>query len=853
MLNAQEVEYHLDFNGVQLESVIDFMENEYGLLFSYKTEDVAGKGSTVHIRNENLREVLSALFVPLSIDFEIVNEKYILLRQMHSKTSIDICGAVYDSVTELPLEFATVVASENGKGTITDENGQFCLNLTEPLSGFIVVSYVGYEVEKISIDNWDEGSHLKVDLKYPEYLEPYVVVTDYLSDGVIIADNGMATKVDLGRVDAIAGSVESDVFAFAQALPGISSPSSRASDINIRGTTPDQTLISWEGIPVYHAAHYFGMISAINGHVIDEMDIYRGGFGAEYGGRVGGIINLSSDVKMGASEKMGVGANMTHAYIYGNQYLDRKKKTRMTFSLRRSFHELINTPTYDNITKVNQQGLLIGNKEVSALPDHIRVQNDFDFVDAHLKLATQISSKDQLSLSVIFADNNFTDQISDNKKLESQGDTMKLENLGLGLNWRRTWTDRIFSEVGLVSTTYKYDYNYDLRREDELNPLLVGLKKNEILDQQVKVTTSYISPKEQVVELGYNLINYDISYGVIEKSNPSQDVDDAASTTGGHHSLFVNFKNPIDNVIGCNVGLRSSYFDVNGKLYLEPRLQFSYQLEEDLSLSLYAGRHHQFVGQVSVFRGNDNGINTALWALSEDKSIPVQRADVLQMGIIYEKQGWVLDVQGYLKELDGLSSRAYDFEDAMDGNPLIGSANVMGLDIMIKKRYRKWRSWLSYSVSKNDLSFKRLSIIDFPSDFDQRHVLSFNNQIDVYPFRLALGLNYASGLPYTVMESFQRTSKPNEPFEYTANYGPINGERLSANTEINISAQYKFEPKNQNWTGEVSFSVTNLLDAENLFSRTYDVDSPKNQTPFIDILDKRNLPFTPNVGLRIFW
>ena len=253
-LKAQ-VEYHLDFTNTQLDSVLNYMENEYGLLFSYKTEDIVGKRSSINIRGEVLPKILDELFVPLNIDFEIVNETFVLLRRIQDESLVEICGTVMDEVTGLPLEFATAVASENGIGTLTDENGQFCLKLTQLVAGDIEVSYVGYDKASIPISEWIGGAYVYVSLKYPDFLEPYVVVTDYLSDGVMITDNGLATKIDLGRVDALPGSVESDVFAFAKALPSISSPSSRASDINIRGTTPDQTLISWEEIPIYHAAH----------------------------------------------------------------------------------------------------------------------------------------------------------------------------------------------------------------------------------------------------------------------------------------------------------------------------------------------------------------------------------------------------------------------------------------------------------------------------------------------------------------------------------------------------------------------------------------------------------------------
>ena len=77
-----------------------------------------------------------------------------------------------------------------------------------------------------------------------------------------------------------------------QLLPGVSSPSENASDLHIRGGTPDQNLVLWDGIKMYHQGHFFGQISAFNPYVTKEINLHRAGTSVQYGDRISGVLDI---------------------------------------------------------------------------------------------------------------------------------------------------------------------------------------------------------------------------------------------------------------------------------------------------------------------------------------------------------------------------------------------------------------------------------------------------------------------------------------------------------------------------------------------------------------------------------
>ncbi len=59
------------------------------------------------------------------------------------------------------------------------------------------------------------------------------------------------------------------------------------------GGTPDQNLILFDGMTIYHVDHFFGFFSAFNANTIDDIELLKGGFPALYGGRLSSVMVIT--------------------------------------------------------------------------------------------------------------------------------------------------------------------------------------------------------------------------------------------------------------------------------------------------------------------------------------------------------------------------------------------------------------------------------------------------------------------------------------------------------------------------------------------------------------------------------
>ena len=76
-------------------------------------------------------------------------------------------------------------------------------------------------------------------------------------------------------------------------LPGVGGTNESSAGLVIRGSIPSQNLILLDGFTIYHLDHFFGVFSAINADFIKDVQIFKGGFDAKYGGRVSGVVDIT--------------------------------------------------------------------------------------------------------------------------------------------------------------------------------------------------------------------------------------------------------------------------------------------------------------------------------------------------------------------------------------------------------------------------------------------------------------------------------------------------------------------------------------------------------------------------------
>jgi hypothetical protein len=160
------------------------------------------------------------------------------------------------------------------------------------------------------------------------------------------------------QVAALPAVGEVDIFRALQLLPGISGVNDGSSGLYVRGGTPDQNLVLFDGMTIYHVDHFFGFISAFNNEAVKDVRVFKGGFPAKFGGRTSSIVELTG--KSGSFNHFQAGAGLN--LLSGNAIVQAPLAGRGAWllSMRRSYTDFIQSnlynEIYNSITGQNRSG-----------------------------------------------------------------------------------------------------------------------------------------------------------------------------------------------------------------------------------------------------------------------------------------------------------------------------------------------------------------------------------------------------------------------------------------------------------------------------------------------------------------
>ena len=826
-------------DNVELQNALLSLEEIFNIKFSYNSTLVENKFFSYSQKNMSLKQVLIELERQSNIVYEKVNERFYVLKNKLEKR---ICGYIKDELTGIRIENATILNLETNKGTTTNDEGYFELEFLS--NETIEVRFLGYKTQSVKVEIFKSNPCFTVTLIQDEFQINEVIIREYITSGIVKKRDGSIT-LKTKTLGILPGLIEPDILQNLQLIPGITSPTETASELYIRGGTPDQNLILYDGVKMFYSGHFFGMISAFNPYIISEVKLYKGGGKAQYGNHISGVIDIISEKNIPNKIKGNLGFNMTHADA--NISIPITEKLGLTASVRRSISDLFQSNTFNNFSdKVFQNTKISEGNRIYEDDDVINLKDQFYFTDYTIKTNYKPTEKDQFTFSTISVNNTLDYSFLIEDFNEKSTDKLAIENKGSSVNWNHNYSDNFSHEFNIYYSTFELEYKGENFIEDNLEEDVV--KENSIKDFTTSFRTKWSLNERQNLNLGYefssNKVGFTLGY------NNTFDTDDNYNDSlleNNNSQAFYSEYQYDDKKWFVNLGLRTNYFSLVDKVFLEPRIQVERKLNSNFRINFSAEKNNQFISQVVEFNTQDFGLENQIWVLSDKEEISVLNNHQFTTGLNFKKNNWNIDIEGYLKRTNGLNTFTRGFSTSND-TFLEGKSNIIGVDVLIKKRIADYSTFLSYTLSNNKYKFNAINNgASFNGNQDTKHQFSWSHAYRYKEFDFSLGWNYRTGIPYTNASELLQDNQQ----DYYINYGQINAKRLPDYHRLDFSATYKFLfSKNEKVKGKIGFSLLNIYNQKNILSRKYDIRLDADDEAKLQEQDKFSLGVTPNFVFR---
>jgi len=689
----------------------------------------------------------------------------------------------------------------NRTGTATDADGRFMMTHLPPGRYIFTASFVGYRTRSDTlILAFGQQASLDVRLEADETtLDEIVVETmrrpERRSAGLIVVQPSALARTPMPDVTY-------DLAGYLLTLPGFVSPGDQGGQLFVRGGTPTQNLVQIDGMTLYQPFHIVGFYSAFPADIISYADVYAGGFGAQYGGRISSVIDVST--RNGSKQRV-AGAVSIAPFL---------SSVRAEIPVVRGKASLIVSVRESIIDRVSSG--LIGRD----LP--------FRFGDQFFKFHAFLNKNTTFSATAIrtFDKGNIAAKAGDTSGPFS---TWRNEAYGGRFTYLPT-EEAVMTRVAVY--TSRLESRYRLTATDERRAKVQGFNAD--------ILFTYLLGPSQIhfgIFAGTNQFDFNLGQG----QTPGNE-----NVTSGGGFVQTNFN--LDERLRIAPGVRLQSFSNGPGTTLDPRFRLTWLPRGNRSrqqFSLAWGRYHQQINGIN----NDQDVTNVftVWSASP-AGLPVPEATHFIAGWQRRVWPWLeLTAEGYYKRLHNISFP--QFSPALDRvatfAPLDG--RVRGLDVRLELNRPVFYGQISYSLSKVEYEPRSgPNRRRFSPPHDRRHQLNALVQVARGPYRLSLRWQYGSGRPFTQIDGYYDalTLTPGEGDFHTqtgqasVSRNALYGSHLPAYHRLDVSAQRVFRMRNATVTAQVG--VVNAYDRDNIFQ--YNVFSGERVN---------QLPLIPSLGLKV--
>ncbi|TDE12139.1 TonB-dependent receptor [Dyadobacter psychrotolerans] len=623
-----------------------------------------------------------------------------------SGQSVVINGYVKESGSTEPLVGANVRVESGLRSATTNTYGYFVLNIPMSMaqdSIVIFTSMAGYPPFR------------KV-IKLQPVIRLDIILSPMELDQVIIKDSRENTvdQVQMGQIElsaaeiktlpAIAG--EKDALKILQLMPGVGKGTEGSSGIFVRGGGADQNLIILDEATVYNVNHLFGFFSVFNNDAVKNVTLIKGGFPAQYGGRLSSVVEVT--MREGNRQSLhgegGIGLISSRLTLEGPL---KKNKSSFIISGRRTYLDVLLSP-------------------LLSLASNGNAKLGYFFYDLNTKLNYDIGKNDKVYFSGYFGKDKFYAKLKSGT-YESQA-LFHWQNGTATARWNHLFNEKVFSNMSLIFTNYNFELNLknSFSKKDVPEPFIVNLSNlSSITDYSIKYDVDYFTNPSHAFRFGLQSILHQFKPSVIE----------AIDTETGEHIQSKQQQNSFESAIyashnwfpgarfKASTGLRIVSHATEGALSFraEPRISVSYKQSASWAVKGSYAIMNQYVHLLS---NTGAGFPTDLW-VPTTKLLKPEQSKQVSLGLVHNNKqypDYILSTEVYYKTMNHIVTfkEGANLLSVLDGPSTIGNTdwqnNVTsgkgwsyGMELLLRKRVGKLSGWIGYTWSKTYWQFQEVN------------------------------------------------------------------------------------------------------------------------------------------------
>jgi hypothetical protein len=713
-------------------------------------------------------------------------------------------GFVYDASNGEPVRFCMVQLEGTSFGAMTDQFGNFIINKIPVGEYTVKVTTFGYSTltDLITIEY---GTIQKRYLLQPAAQTLDAVQVDAEGQRRLQETRTSVVTItpkDLSMMPSIGGMP--DFAQYLQILPGIVSTGDQGGQLYIRGGTPIQNMLLLDGMLIYNPFHSIGLFSAFDTEIISTADVYTGGFGAEFGGRISSVM----DIKTRDGNKKRV-AGKLDANMFGARMLlegpfikmkeDRGSALSFILSVKGSYLEHSTKIFYPYV----KQGL------------------PYNYWDLYTKVSLTTKTGTKFSLFGF----NFDDKVN-----YSSVANYAWKNWGLGAHFLIIPGEVPMSMEGTLSySDYKAsmnDFGYNPRSTSLSGPLFKW-------NFNYFVGRSVFSAGVDV-SIATTKYSYPDTYNILHSNDPDYTTDLA---------LFTKYKYNFKDIFLLEPSFRFQYYASLLTASPEPRLALKYNISKKIRLKFAAGLYSQNFVAITSDRDVVNLFYGFLSSPSESQ-LPdlvfgkkmkntLQKAQHIVLGVELDLlKNTNINIEGFFKNFSQLTSVNRYKRYNTDKDFLWEKGKAYGGDITAKFERNNFYFWAVYTlawVTRTDevIALRENKPFYYPH-FDRRHninlLASYQWGKKRKTWQADVRWNFGTGFPFTQTQAFvpnlgygnisENWMQNNE--EIYILLADLNLGRLPAYHRLDFSCKKKFFLGERNII-ELSASVTNVYSYKNIF------------------------------------